>query len=74
VADFIDQIQAAIEAKLPFQQITRVNIARRVVYFQGGMRWMPGHSEVPTPDHPGHYTPLADEYFPGNAFQYRAWE
>ena len=37
VADYIDQIQTLVEEHLPFQQITRVNISRRVVYFQDGM-------------------------------------
>jgi hypothetical protein len=74
VADFIDGIRSAVEDKLPFQQITRVNISRRMAYFQGGMRWDVGIYEVPAPDHPGYYTQLAGDYFPGNAFQYPARE
>jgi hypothetical protein len=74
VADFIDQIQAAVEDKLPFQQITRVNISRDLVYFRGGMRWHGSSYEVPVTDRLGYYTKLAADYFPGNALQYPARE
>jgi hypothetical protein len=74
VADYIDRIQSLVEEHFPFQQITRVNISRRVVYFQDGMRWYVGTYEVPDPNHPGYYTQLAAGYFPGNAFQYPARE
>jgi len=70
VGDFIDQIRPVVEERLPFQQVTRVDISRHFVYFQGGMRWDGASYEIPTTDHPGYYTKLATDYFPGNPSQY----
>jgi hypothetical protein len=76
VADYINQIQSVVEEKLPFLQITRVNISRGSFYFEGGMRWEGSshYYSVPETGHPGYYTKLASNYFPGDPGQYRARE
>lgn len=74
VADSIGQIQSQVDESLPFLQITRVNVERRTFYFENGMRWNVRTYAVPLADHPGYYTNLASDYFPGNALQYPAQE
>lgn len=67
VADYIDAIQSLVEERMLFSQLTRVFISRQDVYFEDGMRWdaVARGYYVPEPSHPGHYTKLADDFFPG---------
>jgi hypothetical protein len=67
VADYIDDIQSVVEQRLLFSQVTRVNISRSNVYFADGMRWDGAYASyyVPDPATPGHYTKLAETFFPG---------
>lgn len=66
-AEYLDEIRSVVEEKLPFAQITRVNISRSKFYFEDGTCWDGGSASYLAPDsaHPGHYTKLPDTYFPG---------
>jgi hypothetical protein len=68
VADYVDAIQSTVEEKIPLSQITKVNIRRANFYFVDGMRWDSVYTGyyAPDSDHPGKYTKLAPNYFPGH--------
>ena len=71
VADYIDAIQSTVEEKIPFSQVTRVNISRANAYLADGTRWDGAYAAyyVPDPDHPEHDTKLGPTYFPGKSSQ-----
>jgi hypothetical protein len=69
IGNHIDEIQSQVESVgyTPLSHITKVNIQRGSFYFTDGTQWQGvGTYWAPDPEHPGNYTKLAENYFPGN--------
>jgi hypothetical protein len=69
ISDYAEAMQALIEAKVPFSEVTRIAFLRERFYFADGMRWddLVGFG-IPDPKHPGQYTNFDRQtYFPGDA-------
>jgi len=69
-ADYFDGIQAAVEQKMPFAQVTRCVIHRGLTFFSDGVRWYNGIYESPDPARPGEFVTLPNDYFPGNPMKF----
>jgi hypothetical protein len=67
LADHIDAIQSLVEGvgNTPFSHITKINLQRGSFYFVDGMRWENFSYFAPDLEHPGKYTALAQDFFPG---------
>jgi len=69
LSDYAEAMQAMIEAKVPFSEVTRIAFLRERFYFADGMRWddLVGFG-IPDPKRPGQYTNFDRQtYFPGDA-------
>jgi hypothetical protein len=71
LADHIDELQATVEAFMPFPQVTRIAIEPKVFFFKDGMRWDDTtRFGIPDPNQPGKFTDMdRGRYFPGDPFQ-----
>lgn len=69
VGDYVDEMQAVVEERMLFSKVTRVDFSRGNVYFANGMMWANGAYFAPEYGHPGHWTRLARNYFPGRPAQ-----
>jgi hypothetical protein len=71
LADHLDEIQSGVEAFMPLQQVTRIEIAPHDFLFEDGMRWdLMTRFGVPDPSQPGKFTDRdRGRYFPGDPFQ-----
>jgi len=69
-ADYFDGIQAAVEQKMPFAQVTRCVIYRGVTFLSDGVLWYNGIWESPNPAQPGDFVTLPNDYFPGNPMKF----
>jgi hypothetical protein len=67
VADYLVAIRDRIEEKMLFSKVSRVTLSRHNFYFADGMRWDANSRGyyVPETGRPGHYTKLAEDFFPG---------
>ena len=68
IADYVDEIQSQVEGvgNTAFSHITKLNIQRNLFYFIDGTTWAVDSYFAPDPEHPGNYTRLPDNYFPGH--------
>jgi hypothetical protein len=65
VSDYMPEIEASLANFLAVSSVTKVNVYLGDFYFADGMQWNLGRYSVPDPNHPGKFSPLAADYFPG---------
>lgn len=65
VSDYMAEIEQQLANYIPVTDVTKVNVYRGAFYFEDGTRWTGGRFSVPDPEHPGKFTDLPANYFPG---------
>ena len=66
LGDFADDIQNQIESELPLETVTRLRIHIGPFFFADGMKWSAGIFATPDSEHPGRFTNMPEDYFPGS--------
>ena len=64
VGTYANSIKGSVDS-MPFASITKITIQVSSVYFDDGMKWN-GEYYAPDPEHPGKFTRLDGNYFPGD--------
>lgn len=66
VSDFMPEIEESLgNYGMPVTAVTKVDVSRGAFYFADGMLWAFGRYSVPDPQHPGKFSRLPADYFPG---------
>jgi len=72
VGNYINQIRSYVQERMLLSGVTKLVIHGGTLFFDDGMRWQAGGGySVPNPQHPGKFSPLDRNYFPG--IKYRNW-
>ncbi|HZS53147.1 MAG TPA: hypothetical protein VFA65_01990 [Bryobacteraceae bacterium] len=65
VSDYMPEIEAKLASYMPATTVTKVKVHLGSFYFLDGMQWSLGRFSVPDTEHPGRFTRLPPDYFPG---------
>jgi hypothetical protein len=69
LSDFSEELKSQLENRMPMEDVHKIAINHDPFYFADGMRWGAGNNfAVPEPGQPGRFTPMDQNFFPGNKY------